>query len=58
VSSAAAPTTPAPTGEVFKPGIVARAIAAFSGTPGQVLKLTFLALSNALAVWAAYVLAD
>ena len=57
MSTATAPTppvTPAP----FKPGLVARAIAAFSGTPGLVLKMTFLALSNALAVWAAYVLID
>jgi len=57
VSTAAAPT-PASSPAPFKPGLVARAIAAFSGTPGQVLKMTFLALSNALAVWAAYVLID
>jgi arabinogalactan oligomer/maltooligosaccharide transport system permease protein len=57
VSSATAPTPAAPSAP-FKPGLVARAIAAFSGTPGQVLKMTFLALSNALAVWAAYVLVD
>jgi arabinogalactan oligomer/maltooligosaccharide transport system permease protein len=57
VSSATAPT-PAATPAPFKPGLVARAIAAFSGTPGQVLKVVFLALSNALAVWAAYVLTD
>jgi arabinogalactan oligomer/maltooligosaccharide transport system permease protein len=57
VSTATAPTptaAPAP----FKPGLVARAVAAFSGTPGHVLKMAFLAMSNALAVWAAYVLVD
>jgi arabinogalactan oligomer/maltooligosaccharide transport system permease protein len=57
VSTATAPTPAAPPAP-FKPGLVARAIAAFSGTPGQVLKMVFLALSNALAVWAAYVLVD
>jgi arabinogalactan oligomer/maltooligosaccharide transport system permease protein len=57
VSTATAPTPAAPPAP-FKPGLVARAIAAFSGTPGQVLKMTFLSLSNALAVWAAYVLVD
>jgi arabinogalactan oligomer / maltooligosaccharide transport system permease protein len=57
MSTATAPT-PAASPAPFKPGLVARAIAAFSGTPGQVLKMVFLALSNALAVWAAYVLVD
>jgi arabinogalactan oligomer/maltooligosaccharide transport system permease protein len=57
MSTATAPTPAAPPAP-FKPGLVARAIAAFSGMPGQVLKLAFLALSNALAVWAAYVLID
>ena len=42
----------------FRPGIVARSIAAFSGTPGQIIKLVILSLTNALAVWAAYVLID
>jgi arabinogalactan oligomer/maltooligosaccharide transport system permease protein len=57
VSTATAPTpTAAP--DAFRPGIVARAIAAFSGTPGQVLKIAFLAVVNSLAVWAAYVLVD
>jgi arabinogalactan oligomer/maltooligosaccharide transport system permease protein len=42
----------------FRPGIVARSIAAFSGTPGQIIKLVILSLTNALAVWAAYVLVD
>ena len=42
----------------FRPGRVARSIAAFSGTPGRVIKLVILSLTNALAVWAAYVLID
>ena len=33
-------------------------MAAFSGTPGLVLKLFFLALANAIAIWAAVILAD
>ena len=57
MSTATAPTPAAPNAP-FKPGLVPRAIAAFSGTPGQVLKITFLALSNSVAIWAAYVLAD
>jgi arabinogalactan oligomer/maltooligosaccharide transport system permease protein len=35
-----------------------RLVASFSGTRGLVLKLILLGLSNALAAWAAYVLAD
>jgi arabinogalactan oligomer / maltooligosaccharide transport system permease protein len=35
-----------------------RLVAAFSGTPGLALKLAFLALVNAIAVWAAVILAD
>jgi arabinogalactan oligomer/maltooligosaccharide transport system permease protein len=35
-----------------------RLVAAFSGTPGLVLKLGFLALVNAIALWAATILAD
>jgi ABC-type sugar transport system permease subunit len=50
--------TVAPPSEPFRPGVVARAIAAFSGTPGLVIKLVLLSLSNALGVWAAYVLID
>jgi arabinogalactan oligomer/maltooligosaccharide transport system permease protein len=46
--------TPVP----FRPGVISRAIAAISGTPGMVIKLVFLAATNGLAVWAAYVLAD
>jgi arabinogalactan oligomer / maltooligosaccharide transport system permease protein len=33
-------------------------VAAFSGTPGLVLKLTFLALVNGIAIWAGVILAD
>ena len=54
-SSASPPVAPQPP---FRPGIVARSIAAFSGTPGQIIKLVILSLTNALAVWAAYVLVD
>jgi arabinogalactan oligomer/maltooligosaccharide transport system permease protein len=42
----------------FKPGLIARSIAAFSGTPGLVIKLVLLSVTNGLAVWAAIVLAD
>jgi ABC-type sugar transport system permease subunit len=35
-----------------------RLVAAFSGTPGLVLKLVFLAIVNAVAVWAGVILAD
>ena len=42
----------------FVPGRIARAIAAFSGLPGYIIKLALLALTNGVAVWAAYVLAD
>jgi arabinogalactan oligomer/maltooligosaccharide transport system permease protein len=43
---------------VFKPGVIPRAIAAFSGTPGLAIKVGLLAASNALAAWAVYVLID
>jgi arabinogalactan oligomer/maltooligosaccharide transport system permease protein len=42
----------------FRPGLVSRAIAVFSGTPGRVVKYVFLAVTTALAGWAAFVLAD
>jgi arabinogalactan oligomer/maltooligosaccharide transport system permease protein len=47
---------PPTTGAVFRPGAIARAIAFFSGGVGLVVKITLLALANALAVWALYVL--
>ena len=50
-----APTAPA-TEPVFKPGLISRAIAAFSGATGYLIKLILLGLTNALAVWALYVL--
>jgi arabinogalactan oligomer/maltooligosaccharide transport system permease protein len=42
----------------FKPGLIARAIAAFSGSTGYAVKIGLLCASNALAAWAAYVLAS
>jgi arabinogalactan oligomer/maltooligosaccharide transport system permease protein len=59
MSATAAPTSPTPTSVApFKPGLISRAIASISGTPGLILKYAFLAVTNALAVWAAVVLAD
>ncbi len=43
-------------GQVFRPGLVSRAVAIFSGGVGLGLKLGLLSASNALAVWALYVL--
>jgi arabinogalactan oligomer/maltooligosaccharide transport system permease protein len=50
--TASSASTPA----AFKPGRVARAIAAMSGGPGLVVKTALLSITNALAVWAAVVL--
>jgi arabinogalactan oligomer/maltooligosaccharide transport system permease protein len=50
--------SPTPAAPPFKPGLVSRSIAAFSGPPGLIIKITLLAISNGLAVWAGYVLAD
>jgi arabinogalactan oligomer / maltooligosaccharide transport system permease protein len=59
MSATAAPTTPTPSSAApFRPGLISRAIASVSGTPGLILKYTFLAAANALAIWAAIVLAD
>jgi arabinogalactan oligomer/maltooligosaccharide transport system permease protein len=44
------------TPDPFRPGVLARAIAIFSGGVGYAIKLAFLCLTNALAVWAVYVL--
>jgi ABC-type sugar transport system permease subunit len=41
---------------VFHPSLIARAIALFSGSTGYAVKIALLAISNALAVWAIYVL--
>jgi arabinogalactan oligomer/maltooligosaccharide transport system permease protein len=51
-------STPAPGRPVFRASIVARAIAFFSGSVGLAIKVILLALLNAMAVWAAAVLAD
>ncbi|HZQ16635.1 MAG TPA: ABC transporter permease subunit [Gaiellaceae bacterium] len=53
-----ASTAPKPGAPVFRPGLVARAIAVFSGTVGHVVKVVLLGLANALAAWAVYVLVD
>jgi arabinogalactan oligomer/maltooligosaccharide transport system permease protein len=50
-------TAPAPELSIPQGAFVPRLIAAFSGTTGLAVKLGLLAASNALAVWAAYVLA-
>jgi arabinogalactan oligomer/maltooligosaccharide transport system permease protein len=42
----------------FRPGFLSRVIAAFSGTPGQVVKIALLAITNAVAAWAAFALID
>ncbi len=47
---------PAPAPKAFKPSLIARGIAAFSGGVGLAIKITLLAVSNALAVYASYVL--
>jgi arabinogalactan oligomer / maltooligosaccharide transport system permease protein len=52
VSPAPAATPP------FRPGLIARSIAFFSGTVGFGIKLVLLAATNALAAWAIYVLID
>jgi arabinogalactan oligomer/maltooligosaccharide transport system permease protein len=46
--SATAAPTPTPAAP-FKPGLISRAIASISGTPGLVLKYAFLAVTNVLA---------
>jgi len=52
-------TAPAvPPARTFRPAWSARAIAAFSGTTGLAVKIVLLSLSNALAAWAGFVLAD
>jgi len=51
-TAAAEPTQP------FRPGRISRGVALFSGYPGYVIKMILLALTNAVAVWAAYVLLD
>jgi arabinogalactan oligomer / maltooligosaccharide transport system permease protein len=55
LSTDTAPTTPDPP-QAFRPGLIARAIAFFSGSVGFAIKIALLSASNALAVWALYVL--
>jgi arabinogalactan oligomer/maltooligosaccharide transport system permease protein len=43
---------------VFRQGLIARAIAIFSGRTGHAIKIALLSVSNALAAWAVYVLVD
>jgi arabinogalactan oligomer/maltooligosaccharide transport system permease protein len=52
-----APVPPTPSAP-FKPGLVARSIAAFSGAPGLAIKIALLAMTNGIAVWAGVVLVD
>jgi arabinogalactan oligomer/maltooligosaccharide transport system permease protein len=49
-------TSPAPLGQPFKPGVIPRVLAAFSGPAGFAVKIVLLSASNALAAWAVYVL--
>ncbi len=56
MSTASTPPNPAEP-PAFHPGLIARSIAFFSGSVGLGIKVALLAASNALAVWALYVLA-
>ena len=56
VSTATAPTAQLP-GPARRPARLPLVISALSGTTGFVIKIALLSVSNALAVWAAYVLA-
>jgi len=55
-STAASPEQPAPAATPIKWSIPARVVSGFSGTVGLVVKLCFLALVNALGVYASVVL--
>ena len=55
MSSEAAPTTP--TGQARRPARLPLVLSALSGTTGFLIKIALLSVSNALAIWAAYVLA-
>ena len=48
--------TPPELPQAFRPGLIARAIAVFSGSVGFAIKIALLCASNALAIWALYVL--
>jgi arabinogalactan oligomer/maltooligosaccharide transport system permease protein len=54
VATASSPQAP----PVFREGVIARSIAAFSGTVGYTIKLILLGAANALAAWALYVQID
>jgi ABC-type sugar transport system permease subunit len=56
VTSATAPTTQLP-GPARRKAWLPVVISAFSGTTGFVIKIVLLSISNALAIWAVYVLA-
>lgn len=56
MNTATAPTTPLP-GPAQRAAWLPRIVSALSGTTGFLIKIGLLAVSNALAVWAAYVLA-
>ena len=57
MSATTAPTPVTPNAP-FRPGRISRAVAAFSGPPGLVIKIVLLSVMNALGLWAAYVLAN
>ena len=52
------PTTPIASDEppAFRAGLIARAIAFFSGSVGLAIKVGLLSIANAIAIWALYVL--
>ena len=54
--STKAASTHAPVTPVFKESVLAKLIAAFSGTPGIVLKIVLLSVANAIGIWAIVVL--
>jgi arabinogalactan oligomer/maltooligosaccharide transport system permease protein len=51
-------TTPAAASPAPRPAVVPRLVSFFSGTTGLIVKIILLSSFNAIAVWAAYVLAD
>ena len=58
MSSAAAPVPTRPSAGVAALSLPSRLVASFSGTVGLTVKIVLLGLANALAAWAAVVLAD
>jgi arabinogalactan oligomer/maltooligosaccharide transport system permease protein len=58
-TTAAAPEVPArPSAGTRAWSLPSKAVAAFSGTPGLIVKIVLLSLANGLAVWAATILAQ